>query len=545
MNARGTTSLATALLLSLGALEAPAAMTDRQKATVLVKPAIVYVEVKLTGAVEFEAGGKRQTSEALTATFSGSGFFINPEGFVVTNGHVVMPGNNVSQMYLRKFFNDQFAALQKQVGRELTQEEKLKVAAALKPRVVNLEGKAVQSNADLNRQVAVITKAGIQQQKEAKRSFSAEVRAFSPMSEKDIAILKISGRNYPTVKLGDSDRVKIQDAVTVLGYPGAVSDTFETGDTPAFGADSQMEPTITSGTISSFKTWQDGSPILGTDAATTHGNSGGPGINDRGEVIGVLSMGAEPEAGKQVFGFNFFRPINVEKDFIRSLGIQPQTSLTDTRFADGMRRFWRAEELVEAGKGSAARAEYEGAKSSLRSVLELYPQHPDAARYVVSCEEALARIPSGPNWSLFGWVAGGLLVVAGLAVGATILTRSAGKQRPAAAPGMPGPAPAARGAQPSSGFVIVAEKGAMAGNRFPVPAVGLMFGRDPGTAQIVLAGETISREHCKLQVVNGGLLLTNLSTTNPTYVNERPASQVAIKAGDRIQIGANVFLVTV
>jgi hypothetical protein len=176
-------------------------------------------------------------------------------------------------------------------------------------------------------------------------------------------------------------------------------------------------------------------------------------------------------------------------------------------------------------------------------VLELYPQHPDAGRYAVSSEEALAKIPAGFRAMPLVYGAGGLLVLAGLAIGiASMAKRSAGASAPTAAVLVPPPPKAVRG---QSGFVVIAEKGAMAGNRFPVPAAGLMFGRDPVSAQIVLAGETVSREHAKLQMANGGLLLTNLSTTNPTYVNDRPAGQTSVKAGDRIQIGANVFLVTV
>ncbi len=43
---------------------------------------------------------------------------------------------------------------------------------------------------------------------------------------KDVAIVKIEVKNAPILKLGDSDRVQLQDHVTVIGYPGA-ADTFQ------------------------------------------------------------------------------------------------------------------------------------------------------------------------------------------------------------------------------------------------------------------------------------------------------------------------------
>ena len=84
------------------------------------------------------------------------------------------------------------------------------------------------------------------------------------------------GGNAPILKLSDSDKVQLQDHVTVLGYPGA-ADTFNSG---LLSSKSGLEATINDGKISARKTASSGAPILQTSTPATHGNSGGPVLND-------------------------------------------------------------------------------------------------------------------------------------------------------------------------------------------------------------------------------------------------------------------------
>ena len=65
-------------------------------------------------------------------------------------------------------------------------------------------------------------------------SFPFEIKQYgAPTGEsndqgKDVAIIKIEVKNAPILKLADSDKVQLQDHVTVIGYPGA-ADTFNSG----------------------------------------------------------------------------------------------------------------------------------------------------------------------------------------------------------------------------------------------------------------------------------------------------------------------------
>ena len=99
---------------------------------------------------------------------------------------------------------------------------------------------------------------------------------------KDVAVLKIDARNLPTIPLADSDQVKVGQPIRILGFPGVVMyhDLLDKR--------SAVEASVTSGLVSSLKMDARGSPVIQTDAAASWGNSGGPAINERGEVVGIL-----------------------------------------------------------------------------------------------------------------------------------------------------------------------------------------------------------------------------------------------------------------
>jgi len=127
----------------------------------------------------------------------------------------------------------------------------------------------------------------------------AEVLARDPVQ--DIAILKVKGQNLPTLPLGDSDNLQIGQTVIAIGN--------------ALG---EFRNTVSVGIISGLKrsiTAQSGlgeterlSEVIQTDAAINRGNSGGPLLNLKGEVIGInvaMAMGAE--------NIGFALPINLAK----------------------------------------------------------------------------------------------------------------------------------------------------------------------------------------------------------------------------------------
>jgi S1-C subfamily serine protease len=139
---------------------------------------------------------------------------------------------------------------------------------------------------------------------------------------RDIALLKIDAENLPAVKFGDSDKLAIGDRIFIVGYPGPV--VFH----PFINPNYTMEPSITSGIISAKRKTTDQTQVFQTDAAITHGNSGGPVFNENNELVGMATFGSTSDDlfGSEVQGFNFLIPVNEIKSFLSDTEIKVPTS---------------------------------------------------------------------------------------------------------------------------------------------------------------------------------------------------------------------------
>ena len=111
---------------------------------------------------------------------------------------------------------------------------------------------------------------------------------------KDIAVLKASGSDFPTVALGDSDKVQVGEEVVSIGSPLS------------------LEATVSNGIISSIRELKDENQrLFQTTAPISPGSSGGALLNMGGELIGITT--AEMVGGQNL---NFAVPINVVKPLL-------------------------------------------------------------------------------------------------------------------------------------------------------------------------------------------------------------------------------------
>lgn len=145
--------------------------------------------------------------------------------------------------------------------------------------------------------------------------YNAKVVALDPVQ--DLAIIKIQtdasknpgqAEKFPSIKLGDSNGVRIGQGVIAIGNAlGQFTNTV------SVGVVSGLKRTVSASNQSgSFSETLEG--IIQTDAAINQGNSGGPLLNLRGEVIGVSVATAQ---GAQSIGFAI--PINIAKRDIQQI----------------------------------------------------------------------------------------------------------------------------------------------------------------------------------------------------------------------------------
>lgn len=142
------------------------------------------------------------------------------------------------------------------------------------------------------------------------REFKGVIKGTDPRA--DLAVIKISAKDLPAAKLGDSDNLKIAQWVIAIGNP--------------FGyLLHSPEPTVTVGVVSALHrslagigmTGRDYSDLIQTDAAINPGNSGGPLVNLDGEIVGINVAIFSTSGGYQGVGFAI--PSNEAQKILSSL----------------------------------------------------------------------------------------------------------------------------------------------------------------------------------------------------------------------------------
>lgn len=118
----------------------------------------------------------------------------------------------------------------------------------------------------------------------------------------DVAVLKVAGKQFPALPIGDSNSIKVGEPVLAIGSP--------------FGFDYSASAGIVSAKSRNFSR-ETSVPFIQTDVALNPGNSGGPLFNQRGEVIGINSRIFSGTGG--YMGLSFSIPIDAAMDIYEQL----------------------------------------------------------------------------------------------------------------------------------------------------------------------------------------------------------------------------------
>lgn len=384
-----------ALIVALDAVPPVHAQShiSMQEGILRAKPAVVMVVAEVSGEVTLDCGAGPTKVTPPVFRETGTGWFVDGDGWVVTNGHVVQPAHEtprwlVNQQAQRAVIT---ACLPKALERaRLVPGERLEDEDRVKRKLLDTVLPSAKVN--LVPQIFVLISNGTR--------VKAEVKKYSPpvsteggvMSGRDLALLKIPGESFPVLALADSKGSQIGDPIHILGFPGVVL-THE-----LLNASASMEASVTNGAISGFKEDKTGSPVIQTDASAAWGNSGGPAVDDRGAVVGVLtfvSLAPGPE-GSIVQGFNFIIPSQGVRDFVAG---------TPVRVGD----LGKFDPVWFAGLRAFFGDDYKGAVQRFEAADRLLPKLPDVKRMLSEAREKVKNPPPRPfPWF---WVAIGVTLL--------------------------------------------------------------------------------------------------------------------------------------
>lgn len=478
---------------------------------------------------------------------SGSGFIVTPDGYIVTNAHVV--ANDETDLKkimilqwqvngLKDLFNKDFAEFRnlfkKAVGIEVPDD--------MIERFVNAEQQYYLQHMEIqniSRDVRVLMGIAIPGLPTLPTGVPADVRKQGEVTPgKDVAILKIEQNNLPTVPIGDDTSLSIGDHIVVLGFPGSADMEF-------MNQPKGVESTLTQGDLSARKTMPGGWSALQTSAEINHGNSGGPAFNDKGEVIGIATFG--PDAR----GINFLVPMSIARQFLDELNVKPQQSKLSRLYQEGVSEFHTHH--------------YKAALEKFKEVGDLSPGFPFVQDKItqsrLAIDQGLDRSWM-PSRSYIAAAAGLLIVLSAVwflmrrhstpaeiavpvPLAATAPIARIGSYQPGRGAAT---LPVAAAAVPALSFgSLQCTAGSVLGRRFEISKQGLWIGRDATKCQIVIADDNISKEHAWIVPVEEGVVVIDRGSTNGTFVNSVDSpkvSKVRLHHGDRIFIGKGIATFT-
>ena len=377
----------------MAAASFPAAASAQKPITVQeglqrAKPAVVLVVAEVASEVTLDCGSGPQKITPPVFRETGTGWFLDADGWLITNGHVVQPAHEpprwlANQQAQRAVTTACLPQVLKRMG--LQPGDRPDAEEAAKRRLLDTVLPTTKVN--LQPQIFVVT---------AKGRLKAEVKKYSPpvseMSAKDLALLKVPGEAFPVLSLADSRSVQIGDAVHIIGFPGVVLSH------ELLSKSTMVEPPVTNGAVSAIQADASNNPLIQTDAPASFGNSGGPAVNSRGTVVGVLtfvslSPGAE---GSIVQGFNFLIPSAAVADFVRGTPVK----------VNGGSKF---NDVWYAGLTAFYGEDYPGALRRFEEADKLHPNLPDVRRKLAEARELVKNPPPKPfPWF---WVAIGVTLV--------------------------------------------------------------------------------------------------------------------------------------
>jgi serine protease Do len=316
-------------------------------------------------------------TQQLRTGSTGSGFVVSPDGYIVTNAHVVLADQDPTRMVYQELANQTAVQLRRSVREnfadsELTDSEVREVESILYDKLIDYYAEYAQAS-NVSESFGVLSgRAGPDEDLsvhtwDATVEVAGQVRVQTPDGlswGEDVAIVSVDQENLQTVTLGSSEDLDTGEEIFVIGYPNlGINDFFTERNTA-------LEPTLTSGVVSARRTLNSGIETIQTDAAINGGNSGGPMYNSDGEVVGIATFSP---ASANIQQIEFGLPVELAKQYMDRVGVENTSGELDAAFERGLEAYWRGD--------------CETATAEMQTVLNINSDHPYAQEYITDCQQ--------------------------------------------------------------------------------------------------------------------------------------------------------------
>lgn len=394
-----------------------------------LSPAVVQIFHTVCGTLTID---NRLIGDSSCVSFSGSGFLATASGYIATNGHVVvytakdeladlltsddtvlhayLQGEGLSDAQIAAVKADP-AALAAQIAkvydlpdRELhfSNEGELTLVAlgTDQPDIKKLAGITNSTQlTSFRHDTTTIKQANIiGYNYAAKDGFTAIADPKAGFSSSDVALLKVDVQNAPTIPV-ETGQVVQNESIVVMGFPGDANNPLTDNQ--------QTNVTVTDGVVSSIRAAAGGKGLLyQSDADASHGNSGGPAVDDQGRAIGLMTYRyADANSG------------DAPESYIRNIADFTALAEADNVTIDSRsvtQQDW------ERGLALYSKRHYSAALKDFNKVQSAYPAHRLVGSYIQSSQAAIAAGQDVTDLPV-GLLVAVLLVAAGTAVATTVL----------------------------------------------------------------------------------------------------------------------------
>jgi serine protease Do len=370
----------------------------------------IVVKALYKSPFRFFTAGREYFRQAHRVQSNGTGFLVSEDGYIVTNCHII---DRDSAFIRKQFIQSTYSEVTEANINALQSSWAMQLNDQQRSLLINAYGLIYSQVAsmilfDLKKEFYASYRVDASSGPVAVKQKAEVLLKGRAMPGKDIAILKIpTTSNLPTLALSRDPLARIGTEVLVFGFPEPVtSNSF-------LAPDAGMEPSVTAGIVSATKKSVGGWPVIQMDAVISHGSSGSPVCNSRGEVIGIATFGSlEQQTSTLASGFNFAIPVSVIREFLDTAKLIPAMGEASTEFNKGLSFFY--EQF------------YQKAKEKFQDVKKLNNGYPQLNYYLQQCTDRIAvgEDRHSPPRRIVFWI---MLIIGGGAAVYLVIKKSRGE----------------------------------------------------------------------------------------------------------------------